>query len=182
MIKNILLSFLMLFTFTNTVAAHTGLDNSSPKDGEVVTEQVQEISLDFETKIEKGSTFEVNAVNGPAVPITNITLNEKHMSGTVEQPLENGEYLVQWEIIGADGHPIEGEITFFVEMEQTEELKKEPVDEEKELKDDANSDPPSSEKMENQQESLSISVLVTILVILTLIIIGTFFIFFRRKK
>lgn len=182
MIKNILLSLLLLFTFTTTVAAHTGLENSSPKDGEVATEQVQEISLDFETKIEKGSTFVVNAIDGPAVPITDITLNEKHMTGTVEQPLENGEYLVQWEIIGADGHPIEGEFTFFVETEQTQELKEEPVDEEKELGDDANSAPHSSNKTENQQESLSDSVLVTILVILTLIIIGTFLFFFRRKK
>jgi copper resistance protein C len=182
MIKNILLSLLLLFTFTNTVTAHTGLENSSPKDGEVITEQFSDISLDFETKIEQGSTFKVSVINGPVVPIANITLNEKQMTGSVEQPLENGEYLVQWAIIGADGHLIEGEFTFFVEMEQTEELKEEPVEEEKELGDDANSAPHSSNKTENQQESLSDSVLLTILVILTLIIIGTFLIFFRRKK
>ncbi|MGV2941910.1 copper resistance protein CopC [Mesobacillus sp. LC4] len=182
MIKNILLSLLLLFAFTTTAAAHTGLETSSPKKGEVVTEQVQQISLDFETKVEKGSTFVVNAVNGPVVHFANITLDEHQMTGTVEQPLENGEYLVQWEIIGADGHPIEGEFTFFVEMEQTEEVEEEPIDEESGLGDDPNPAPPSSDKTENQQEPLSDSVLITILIILILIIVGTFLIFFRRKK
>ncbi|ESU32866.1 hypothetical protein G3A_08925 [Bacillus sp. 17376] len=180
--KNILLSILLVFTFTNTVTAHTGLENSSPKDGEVVTEQFQDISLDFETKIEQGSTFRVSVVNGPVVPIANITLNEKQMTGSVEQSLDNGKYLVQWEIIGADGHPIKGEFTFFVEMEQTEELKEKPVEEEKEFENDTNSASHSSNKTENQHESLSDSVLLTILVILTLIIIMTFLIFFRREK
>ena len=187
MIKKILLFCALLFALGNTisVSAHTGLESSFPKDNQVVTEQVQEILLDFETKIEQGSTFELKAVNGLVVPITEITLNENQMKGTPEQPLENGEYLVNWEIIGADGHPIEGEFTFYVEMEQTEELNEEPIGEDKKLKDDTNSTPPSSNELaetENKQESLPASILVIILVLLIVILVGTFLMFFKRKK
>ena len=35
-------------------------------------------------------------------------------------PLENGKYKVEWKIIGADGHPINGEFSFSVNMPDTE--------------------------------------------------------------
>jgi copper resistance protein C len=189
MFKKVLLSFLLLITFASTVSAHTGLESSFPKNSEVVTEHVQEIVLSFETKIEQGSTFQVSAGNGLVVPIQDVTLNEKQMKGTPEQPLDNGEYLVHWEIIGADGHPIEGEFTFNVEVEQTEELKEEPiekpVDEDKELEDHPNSTPPSSNEQtetENQEKSLPTSILVLILVLLIGILVWVFLMFFRRNK
>ena len=32
------------------------------------------------------------------------------------QPLKNGNYIVDWKIIGTDGHPIEGTFSFSVEV------------------------------------------------------------------
>ena len=43
------------------------------------------------------------------------------MVGNLEAPLDHGDYQVLWNIIGADGHPIEGTFTFSVNKPNTEE-------------------------------------------------------------
>ena len=43
------------------------------------------------------------------------------MVGNLEAPLDHGDYQVLWNIIGADGHPIEGTFTFSVNKPDTEE-------------------------------------------------------------
>ena len=43
------------------------------------------------------------------------------MVGNLEAPLDHGDYQVLWNIIGADGHPIEGTFTFNVNKPNTEE-------------------------------------------------------------
>ncbi|MFE8699903.1 copper resistance protein CopC [Cytobacillus sp. FJAT-54145] len=194
MIKKILLLCFLLFTFAHTGFAHTGLETSFPQDGEVVTEPLQEIVLNFETKIEQGSTFNLTTANGQAISLSTILLNENQMKATVQQPLENGDYQVHWDIIGADGHPIEGEFSFVIEMEQTEEDTKEdanqdtteePIEEEQETKDETSANPPTSTELpetDDQQQSFTISILIIILVIMSLISVGTFIIIFKRKN
>lgn len=189
MIKKILLFCLLLFTFAHTGFAHTGLETSYPQDGEVVKEQVQEIVLNFETKVEQGSTFDLTTADGLAIPLSTILLNENQMKATVQQPLENGEFLVHWDIIGADGHPIQGEFSFVVEMEQaedtTEDTTEEPNEEEQEPKDQTSANPPTSAELpetDEQQQSFTISILIIILVIMSLISVGTFIIIFKRKN
>ena len=36
-------------------------------------------------------------------------------------PLDNGTYTVEWKIIGADGHPIQGTYSFMVNQDELEE-------------------------------------------------------------
>ena len=40
--KLLLITFVFMFTFTTSALAHTGLETSSPEDGEVVTEEMRE--------------------------------------------------------------------------------------------------------------------------------------------
>ena len=114
--KMIVFTFIFVLAFVNSALAHTGLETSSPQDGEVIKEELREISLTFETKIEQGSTFELKNSNGNSIVVDEIVLNENKMVGNFSNPLENGEYQVNWNIIGADGHPIEGEFSFSVEV------------------------------------------------------------------
>ena len=56
------------------------------------------------------------------------------MWATFLQPLENGDYKVEWNIIGADGHPIEGEFSFSVNVPVTEEPAEEQIEPQEETK------------------------------------------------
>ena len=52
-------TLILLFAFSSTVSAHTGLTSSSPAEGEEVVGDVYEIVMEFNTKIEKTSTVKV---------------------------------------------------------------------------------------------------------------------------
>jgi methionine-rich copper-binding protein CopC len=115
--KTILFLIISLVLIPNLAYAHTNLDKSSPADGEVLTESPEEILLNFNTKVEQGSQFQLVNPSGNGVSITGLTIDDKVLSGFIPQPLQGGEYTINWSIIGADGHPIEGQISFAVESE-----------------------------------------------------------------
>ena len=73
------------------------------------------------------------ALQGPngAVEVAELSLNANMMFGSVPTDLENGSYTISWKIIGADGHPIEGEVPFSVEIAApaAEEPEEEPAEE-----------------------------------------------------
>lgn len=45
---------------------------------------------------------------------------ESKMIGVLAEPMENGSYVVNWTIIGEDGHPVEGTVSFSVQRETIE--------------------------------------------------------------
>ncbi|WP_168193770.1 copper resistance CopC family protein [Lysinibacillus sp. SGAir0095] len=113
-------SFIFLFTFVNNAFAHTHIESSSPQSEEVLIEELKEITLTFEGKIEQSSSFTLQNAAGDSIPVDNISISENVLTGSLTNPIENGEYLIIWNIIGADGHLIEGEIPFTVDMPITE--------------------------------------------------------------
>jgi copper resistance protein C len=119
-----LLLMLCLFTFMvpTFTSAHTGLESSNPSEGEVVKEELKEITLQYKTEIENLSTMKIVKDDGQEVKLDSVIIQEKTMSGILSQSLENGSYTVDWKIIGTDGHPIEGQIPFSVQGEQKEEV------------------------------------------------------------
>lgn len=114
LMKAFLILFLGLFGAQATMA-HTALAESTPADGAMLmqapenlhltfTEEVrlmkievtlgeQQIELDFKPSSETGKQFEVNL---PA--------------------LQHGNYQVQWTVMGADSHVVEGKLGFMVGM------------------------------------------------------------------
>lgn len=118
--KMLLLFLVFCFTMIPSVVfAHTGLEQSTPKDGETV-EEVNEITLTFESKVEKGSSFNLMNEKGDLVSVDSIQINNQVMSGSVPGTISDGPYTVNWKIIGADGHPIEGKFSFQVKGNKTE--------------------------------------------------------------
>ena len=132
--KIFLFTFIFFLAFVNNALAHTGLESSSPQNGDIINEELQQITLTFESKVEQGSTFELQNSDGKSIPVENISLSENQMVGNFSNPLENGEYQVTWKIIGADGHPLEGEFSFSVDLPITTET-------------------PSEEQVETQEET-----------------------------
>ena len=121
MFKKLFITILLVFSLNGHAFAHTGLESSSPQNGETISEEIQQIILTFETKIEQTSTIRLKSADGTEIPVKDITINDKQMVGNLESPLDHGDYQVLWNIIGADGHPIEGTFTFNVNKPNTEE-------------------------------------------------------------
>lgn len=189
--KIVLFTFTLFFAFVSNSLAHTGLKDSSPKNGETVKTGLQAIRMSFQTKVELNSTFELKNSNGESIPLENITLNEKQMAGNLSRPLENGIYQVLWKIIGADGHPIEGEFSFNVDVPAAES----PAEEQKEAertaeketeqgaeKDTTKEPATSNAEEEMEQNKLPSFVIPGILGLLIVLFVGSFLWIMRRNK
>ena len=73
-------------------------------------------------RLNKLVRFRLKSADDTEIPVEDITITDKQMVGNLEQsPLDHGDYQVLWNIIGADGHPIEGTFTFNVNKPNTEE-------------------------------------------------------------
>ncbi|WP_052427326.1 copper resistance CopC family protein [Neobacillus niacini] len=113
-------SLLILFLFVllpSMVSAHTHLAVSNPIEGQVVVNELKEITLTFDGNIEKLSSMKV-IKDGAEMTALQVQIEAEKMFGILPEPLENGAYVIQWNIAGDDGHPITGEINFTVQKEE----------------------------------------------------------------
>lgn len=144
-----LLLFLMLIT-PLSAQAHTTLTSSTPAEGEVLSVQPEEIELVFGTVIEEGSSM---SLEGPEqnYDVENISINENVMTGSLEEGLPNGQYIITWKIIGEDGHPIEGQVPFGIKAEEIAE--EEPAENEAAEDELATEEDPATEQQEESSEA-----------------------------
>ena len=64
--KKVVLFLLFFLSLTSSaVFAHTALESANPAEGDVVTEELQEMVLEFNTDLEQGSSFTVEDERGP---------------------------------------------------------------------------------------------------------------------
>ena len=183
--KVLLLSFFVFVLFLNQALAHTTLNDSTPNDGEVVTEPIQELTLIFGTKVEQTSKINVTNSDRESITLGNFVIEDDEMWATFLQPLENGKYDVKWSIIGADGHPIEGTFSFSVEVPIEEETDKnltetEDVEPKQVAENQESSIDPS--KQEVEQSNIPSYVIPIITGVLFVIVAGSVFWIIRRKK
>lgn len=114
--KIALLSTLLFFIFGANVFAHSHLEDSTPKNGEIVTESLTAITLSFETAIEPTSSFTLMDERNASIPLSEVSISGNQLIANVEDNLTNGAYTIHWKIIGEDGHPLEGDIPFTVQL------------------------------------------------------------------
>jgi len=177
-------TLILLFAFSTTVSAHTGLTRSSPAEGEDIIKDVYEIVLEFNSKIESTSTVKVFDESKEEIIISNTQVSDNVMTGGFMSPLDNSTYTVEWKIIGADGHPIQGTYSFMVSQEEleepevTEENQETPV-----VPKEESIEEPVEQSIENSSKIASNDILVVILVILFTLAGGFFgWIIGRRHK
>jgi copper resistance protein C len=189
--KIVFFFFCTLLILPSFVRAHTSLSSSNPAEGQVLTENLEQIILTFGTSIEVLSTMDL-VKDGNVIPLEDIRVENKQLMGTIAKPLENGSYIIQWKIVGEDGHPIKGEINFSVEMannkaeptpvtpEETETIKD---DESKTKQIETNKDEPNiaADTSDETVEQNNNSMLITVFIIL-IVIFGIVLLFFTRKK
>lgn len=175
------IAFILLFS--NNVFAHTGLESSTPAQGSTVTEQINEITLTYLTKIEETSSFTITNSTEESVEVEGITVSENVLTGNVKDSLENGAYKINWKIIGADGHPMEGVIDFVLDApEETEAVEPitESINEEESIQSDSEQVETAVE--EEQEEKNSNSTVGIIIVLVIIVAIAAWWMTRRNKK
>lgn len=180
--KLILPLFIVFFLFPSWSFAHTGLKEAKPAKDEIIQGTVKEIELSFNTKIEKGSTFTLKKSKEKAIPISFITVEEQKMKGSLEAPLADGTYEVQWKIIGADGHPIEGSYGFEVKDSgvKTDTTAQQPTQSEENVATKETAKQPVQQATQSQSSSLLVYILIGLLVLGALF--GFWWLFGRKTE
>ena len=114
--------FVLLFLLVTARAeAHTVLKESAPADGQALNESISELKLIYSTKVEQVRSLTVSNANGEPVEASDIRIEEDVIKVTFRDPLQNESYTANWEIIGADGHPMTGSISFAIEAPKSQE-------------------------------------------------------------
>ena len=112
--RRVLLVPLLLLTCwlgsTGTAQAHTALSSSTPVEGSTVTEPLTQAVLDFNGAV-RGAEVTVTGPDG-AVVSTGPASTE---GGTVTVPVDPttaGAHTISWSVTSADGHDLEGTVSF----------------------------------------------------------------------
>ncbi|MCM3732480.1 copper resistance protein CopC [Fictibacillus nanhaiensis] len=126
--KKKVLSLLLLFVFVlnlpSFVFAHSDLESATPAEGEKVTTDLEAVVLTFSTRIESLSTMKLKNEK-EEIPLQ-ISIEDNQMTGKMNNQLDNGNYTVEYKIIGADGHVIERNYTFSVDRPEQAQPKDQP--------------------------------------------------------
>ncbi|MFB3162281.1 copper resistance protein CopC [Neobacillus sp. 179-J 1A1 HS] len=189
--KLMIVMFCVLMIVPSVVSAHTSLSSSNPSEGQVVTENLEQISLDFASTIEELSTMEL-VKNGKKVALEEIKVENKQLIGRVSNPLDNGTYTILWKIIGEDGHPINGEINFSVQTDQNQSETNPATPEENQDAQDQNSPSNQTEQKSVEQNNASdtgeqadknsSSTVLVIIAVSLVVIFGIVLLLFTGKK
>jgi len=178
--KTMLFSILAaLLLFVPNAAAHTYISETIPQDGSTVTENVQQVVLTFEGKIEEGSTFKVIAADGTVYTPQSITLVDGVLTGTFEPALPNETYTVKWDTISQDGHPLSGEFGFTVNAPVEEQVIEK---EEESTEQEAAPSVESTQQANDEDAEKSTSPLLLVGGLLVIIIIVSIVALAKRKK
>lgn len=175
--KKMFVLLLALFVCFSPVPAkaHTGLETSLPQEGENVTQPLRELVLTFNTEIESLSTMQLFHADNTGILLHNLSVEGNVMRADLEQDLKNGSYLIDWKIVGKDGHPIEGKVNFQVQMEEEESLEPET----EEIETPENKEEPS--EVADKEEEKSNSFFPLLILGLAIVLAASFFIM-RKKK
>ncbi|MBN2909336.1 copper resistance protein CopC [Polycladomyces sp. WAk] len=111
--------WLCIWLVPSLAVAHTHLKQSTPGDGETVSQPVQKITLVFEERIEQGGSVELHDGAGHTVKPASVKVQGDTLEATLGSALPAGHYTAQWKIIGLDGHPMQGSFQFEVKADQT---------------------------------------------------------------
>lgn len=181
--KKVLFSLILSLLLLPTIAsAHTGLVSSTPNKGEVVSENLDEISTVFKSKIESLSTMKLMKDN-KEVPFVQIKVRESKMVGKLSAPLENGSYQLEWKIVGEDGHPITGTIPFSVKKAKSEEGADSSLTEPKSSSKEKSKElEKQSDTQKNKNEKTSSIPSLPLIIMIGLVVIIVVFLFVLLKK
>lgn len=117
----LLLAVAALIGASTAASAHDTLTDSSPAEGDTLTEPPSELHLTYSaTILELGAAVEVTDTDGGSWPTGELVVDGAEVTVPLSEDLPNGSYEVTWRVTSSDGHPISGVIPFTVDAPATE--------------------------------------------------------------
>jgi len=112
----LILSLVCIFLFPASIYAHAYLQQSTPSANEIVVDSPSKITLQFNESIQPAfHSIQVTNSAGERVDLDDSYIADnqpKTLEGSVRPNLPDGQYIIGWNIISGDGHPLEGNIPF----------------------------------------------------------------------
>ena len=167
------LAMLLAVGISTTTFAHTHLTETNPADGSTVTEAISELTLNFDGLVGEGSFVELTSSTGQDVAVRDISIGDLNMVATLAEPLSNDQYTVNWSIISADGHPLQGSYSFTVEAPVVEVEEETVGTEEPQVNEESQLD---------EEEEGSSSMILIIAAVFAVIIVASLIALLKRKK
>ncbi len=105
----------MLFLAASPAAAHAELEGTDPTAGSVLDAAPDAVTLDFNEEVELSlggvRLFDAGGDQIDVGPPERVSGDASKIRATLP-PLDNGSYVVAWQVISADSHPARGAFTF----------------------------------------------------------------------
>lgn len=160
---------IIICLFPQVGFAHSKLVSATPAADTTVTEKVDEVRLTFNTTIEQGSTLTLTDEAGKEIPVT-VQVKGKELIAAINETMPNGMIKVNWKIIGADGHLIDGDYQFTYQITQQPTEQEQPQPKPK-----TETTPPQPETNETTTEQTSLTwIVIGLLAVCMVVGIGLF--------
>lgn len=126
--KNLFIVITLFVAWSNAAFAHTALSKSTPAEGEVLSTAPTSIQLVYTESVRllRAELLLIRNASSEKVDIDFEPSSTSAEQYSVTLPhLTNGQYRIEWAVMGADGHPVQGALSFGIGMtpahEQNEE-------------------------------------------------------------
>ncbi len=109
-------TLMLLMMFGPTALAHSELDRSDPSNGATIAEGRSTLTLWFTEPVAPDtSAFDLRLLDGSVLPLDVVEADGPFVQ-LESEPLPKGSYVLDWEVLSADGHKASGSVVFGVGM------------------------------------------------------------------
>lgn len=117
-VRSALLAVTLILLVPTLALAHLALSSSTPRGGAHLTTAPREVRLTFTEAVEASvARLRLLGPGGAEVPLSPIRRPADSAQVVVAEivgPVEAGVHRIEWQVVGRDGHPVRGTITFVV--------------------------------------------------------------------
>ncbi len=108
-----LLVLLSLIVPVGPASAHTALVSSAPADTEVLPLPPAQLVLVLTQDVAPlGAEAVVTGGDGAPVAVTGASVDGATVTWALDAAVPAGRYTVRWRVVAADGHPVEGQLSY----------------------------------------------------------------------
>ncbi|MCH4566730.1 copper resistance CopC/CopD family protein [Bacillus sp. ES1-5] len=119
----LLIACVLIILIPKSASAHAYIVKSNPAENETLKNAPSVVKIEFDEDIQVShfNTLFVRDTSGTRVDLKDAHIdkkNKKILEVGLKENLKNGLYSIQWKVISADGHPIQGVIPFRIGSEE----------------------------------------------------------------
>ncbi|MEI5917238.1 copper resistance CopC/CopD family protein [Bacillus albus] len=113
----LLIACVLIISMPKSASAHAHIVKSNPGENETLKKAPSVVKIEFDEDIQVShfNTLFVRDTSGKRVDLKDAHIdkkNKKLLEAGLKENLKDGLYSIQWKVISADGHPIQGVIPF----------------------------------------------------------------------